>query len=347
MKKVKLVGATGAVGQEILSLLEQRNFPLTHIRCFASPRSQGKFLFFRQEKIPLEILNENAFETDDLVFFCAGSSISKEWVPKALQAGAYVVDASSAFRKDPSIPLVIPEINGDLLNHAPSLVASPNCAATILLLPLYPLHRLFTVKRVVTSTYQAASGAGFSLMQELQEETRALLDNRPYTGSLPFPYAFNLYPHNSALCESGYVEEENKIREETRKILNDETIQLSATCVRVPVLRAHCVSANVEFRNPFTLQAVYAVLQEMPGLKLFENREQNRFPTPVDATGKDEIFCGRIRIDPSQPNTLEFWAVGDQLRKGAALNAVQIAEEILSKRSRSVKTQDLLTHRML
>ena len=193
-------------------------------------------------------------------------------------------------------------------------------------MPLFPLHRLFGVKRIVTSTYQAASGAGAYLLKELEEETRAHLENRTYPHIFPFPYAFNLYPHNSALRENGYVEEELKMLFETRKILEDDSIQLSATCVRVPVLRAHSLSANVEFKKPFDLLQVYKALQNIPGLKIFEDRGANRFATPADATGKDDVFCGRFRIDPSQPNTLEFWAVGDQLLKGAALNAVQIAE---------------------
>ncbi|OGN63885.1 MAG: aspartate-semialdehyde dehydrogenase [Chlamydiae bacterium RIFCSPHIGHO2_12_FULL_49_9] len=324
--EVCLVGATGAVGAEILRLLEERNFPVKTLRCFASPKSLGKSISFRGEKIPLEILKKGCLSTSRLVFFCAGSSISKEWIA---EAGGYVVDSSSAFRSDPSVPLVIPEINAHALKNNPKIAASPNCAATILLMPLFKLHRLFQVKRIVVSTYQAASGAGAWLLQELKNETLAHLEHRPYPHLLPFPYAFNLYPHNSKLQENGYVEEEIKMRDETRKILEDEAIQLSATCVRVPVLRAHSVSANVEFKKPFALKMVYEALEDVPGLKLFEDRAQNRFPTPFDATGKDDVFCGRFRIDSSRPNTLEFWAVGDQLLKGAALNAVQIAETAL------------------
>ncbi len=320
-----LVGATGAVGQQILSLLESRNFPVREIRCFASPKSLGQTLSFKGRKIPLELLNRNSFLKADLAFFCAGSSISKEWIPVAIQSGCKVIDSSSAFRSDPKVPLVIPEINAHVLKGQ-NLIASPNCAATMLLMPLFSLHRLFRVSRVVASTYQAASGAGALLLKELQAETQAYLEHRPYSHLLPFPYAFNLYPHNSSLHENGYVEEELKMAFETRKILEDDQIQLSATCVRVPVLRAHSVSANVEFKRAFTLDAIYRALAEVPGLKIFEDRKQNRFATPADVTGKNEIFCGRFRIDPSQPNTLEFWSVGDQLLKGAALNAVQIAE---------------------
>ncbi len=314
MKNIAIVGATGAVGQEILRLLKKRQFPVANLRCFASKRSAGKEI----GEIKIEELT--SLDGIDLAFFCAGSSVSKEWIPKSK---CLVVDSSSAFRD--SLPLIIPEINAHALRGA-RLAASPNCAATILLMPLFPLHRKYKVKRIVASTYQAASGAGAKLLQELQNETKAFLENRSYAHTLPFPYAFNLYPHNSTLHETGYVEEERKIQSETRRILEDPSIAVSATCIRVPVLRAHSISANIEFHHPFSLSEIYEAWSRTPGLKVFEDRAQNRFPTPFDATGQNDIFCGRLRIDPSQPNTLEFWAVGDQLLKGAALNAVQIAE---------------------
>jgi aspartate-semialdehyde dehydrogenase len=316
MKRVGVIGATGAVGQEIVRLLIERKFPFQSLRLFASPRSVGKTLYSH----PIEPLTD--LRDLDLAFFAAGSAVSKEWIPKT---SCLCIDSSSAFRGE--APLIIPEINSHAIKGR--LLTSPNCAATILLMPLFPLHRLFQVKRAVVTTYQAASGAGAHLLKELQEETRALLEKRPYRHILPFPYAFNLYPHNSQIHPNGYVEEELKILNESRKILEDETIQISATCVRVPVLRAHSLSANVEFRKPFSLNQVYQALDSIPGLKIFENRSENRFPTPYDATGKEEIYCGRFRLDPSQPQTLEFWAVGDQLLKGAALNAVQIAEKLL------------------
>jgi len=309
MQNIAIVGATGAVGREILSLLEERRFPLTTLRCFASPASKGKTVPFRGAPIVVETME--TFGEIDLAFFCAGSAISREWIPRT---HAYVVDSSSAFRKE--LPLVIPEINEERI--VGKVITSPNCAATVLLMPLFTLHRKFGAKRIVAATYQAVSGAGAHLLRALQEETKAFLEGRPYDKKLPF----NLYPHTSKMDPSGYVEEEIKIREETRKILEDETIQVSATCIRVPVLRAHSVAANVEFHRPFSLEEVYACLQGVPGLKLSPNA------TPVDSTGKDDIYCGRFRIDPSRPNTLEFWAVGDQLRKGAALNAVQIAEKM-------------------
>ncbi len=325
MKKIAIIGATGAVGKEILSLLEERNFPVASLLLFASPRSLGTSVFFKKEKIPLEILQENSLKDLDLSFFCAGGNLSREWIPKA---EGFVIDSSSALRD--KVPLVIPEINAHALKAHQRIVSSPNCATTILALPLYPLHQKYRVKRVIASTYQAASGAGAHLLEELQRETRAHLEGVSYQHHLPFPYAFNLYPHNSPLHPSGYVEEERKMLFETRKIFEDDAIQISATCVRVPVLRAHSIAVNVEFHHPFSLPDVYAAWKNFPGLQIFEDPATNRFPTPRDAEGKDAIFCGRGRVDPSQPNTLEFWAVGDQLRKGAALNAVQIAELFLN-----------------
>lgn len=320
MKRVAIIGASGAVGREILSLLEERNFPVQTLRCFASASSLGKNVFFRKESIPLETLAD--LTSFDLLFFCAGSSISREWIPHTT---GFVIDSSSAFRAQ--VPLIIPEINGHTLLPNTRIVSSPNCAATILLMPLFKLHRLFRIKRIITSTYQAASGGGAKLVQKLEEETKGYFENRQFSQ----PYAFNLYPHNSKLHESGYVEEELKMLHETRKILEDETIQLSATCVRVPVFRAHSLSANVEFHHPVSLVEITQLWKETPGLRLFEDRAKNRFATPLDATGMDDVLCGRLRLDQSQPNTIEFWAVGDQLRKGAALNAVQIAELFESK----------------
>jgi aspartate-semialdehyde dehydrogenase len=319
--KIAVIGASGAVGNEIVRLLETRNFPVKMLRCFATPRSLGKTISFRGQQIPLEILEHLDV---DLAFFAAGSAISKEWIPKT---NALCIDSSSAFRE--TVPLVIPEINAHAMKNHSNVIASPNCAATILLMPLAPLHRLYQVKRIVVSTYQAASGAGAHLVKYLEEETRAKLLGQYFPTTLPYPYAFNLFPHTSELHANGYVGEELKMLHETRKILEDPTIALSATCVRVPILRAHSVSANIEFRRPFELNEAIAAVKAMPGVILFEDRSKNRFPTPFDATGRNEIFCGRFRIDPSQPNTLEFWAVGDQLLKGAALNAVQIAEALL------------------
>ena len=325
MKTVAVIGSTGAVGREIIRLLEMRAFPIRELCCFASPRSAGQFVSFRGEQIPVTVLSKDALHNIDLAFYAAGSAVSREWIP---QSSCLCIDSSSAFRMDPSVPLVIPEINASALRISRGLIASPNCSATVMLMPLAPLHWLFRVKRVVVATYQAASGGGAKLLKQLEDETRANLAGQSVPSKLPFPYAFNLYPHNSMLHPTGYVEEEVKMQEETRKILGDDSIAVSATCVRVPVLRAHSVAVNVEFHRPFTMDAVYRAIQHMPGLALFQDPAKNRFATPADATGRNEVLCGRFRIDTTQPNTLEFWSVGDQLLKGAALNAVQIAETL-------------------
>lgn len=324
-KTVSVIGATGAVGREIVRLLIQRNFPFNTLNLYGSSHSVGKQIQ-GLPVLPLETL-----EGTDIAFFAAGAEVSKEWIPKTK---CICIDSSSAFRD--SLPLIIPEINAHAMTG--KQFASPNCAATILLMPLYPLHREFQIKRIVLSTYQAASGGGYRLMSQLEEETRVYLTNGKFKTALP--YAFNLFPHNSELHSSGYVDEELKIATETRKILEDDSIKISATCIRVPVLRAHSISMNVEFHHPFSLPQIYELLEKTPGVKVFENREQNRFATPFDVTGKDEVFCGRLRLDPSRKNTLELWAVGDQLLKGAALNAVQIAEQQLLKMQSSRQEQN-------
>lgn len=312
-KTIAVIGATGAVGREIVRLLIERKFPFHTLKLFASEKSVGEELYsYKIEKL-------HSLEGIDLAFFAAGSAVSKEWIPKA---GCICIDSSS-FARD-HYPLIIPEINPEAMLG--NVFASPNCAATILLMPLFPLHQQFSVKRIVLSTYQAASGAGWRVSKHLQEESLAHLEKREFPPLFPFPYAFNLFPHDSPLLESGYVEEEIKIKNETKKILRNNSIQISSTCVRVPVLRAHSISINVEFNQPFTLHDVYQSLEKMPGVQIFEDRSKNRFATPFDVSGQEDVFCGRFRIDESQPNTLEFWVVGDQLLKGAALNAVQIAE---------------------
>ena len=327
MTRVAIVGATGAVGAELIRVLERRNFPLTSLRCFASPRSLGKEVRFRSQSIPIESLSEQALQEIDIAIFSAGRQVAKEWIPRAIACGVRVVDNSSAFRMDPDVPLVIPEINAHALKEENRLAACPNCSAAIMLMAIAPLHRAFKVKRINAATYQASSGAGYLAMQELEEETRAYLEKKPFTRTvMPHPYAFNLFPHNSPLNEEGYAEEEVKMLEETRKILSDNAIWVNATCVRVPVLRAHSEALNVTFENPVSVEEAYAILKQAPGITILEDRAQNRFPMPIDASGQDAVFCGRIRKDLSLPNTLDLWVVGDQLLKGAALNAVQIAE---------------------
>ncbi len=324
---VAIVGATGAVGREMLNVLERRNFPVRSLRCFASPRSMGTSLSFRGKLIPIELLKPGCFVGIDIVFFSAGKKISLEYVPEAQRAGALVIDNSSAYRDDAEVPLIIPEINPHAFQAHKGIVSCPNCTTAIMLMALAPLHRKVPIKRIVASTYQAASGAGAKAMEELEGETRALLEGKSFTRTaMPFPYAFNLFTHNSALNENGYVDEELKMVRETKKILEDPSIQVTATCVRVPVLRAHSMSLNVEFRGPISKDESQALLLNTPGVRILEDRGTNRFPMPIDASGQDLVFCGRIREDQTQPNTLELWAVGDQLLKGAALNSVQIAE---------------------
>ncbi|MBS0627398.1 MAG: aspartate-semialdehyde dehydrogenase [Verrucomicrobia bacterium] len=334
MKKLNIgiVGASGAVGLEILKLLKDRNFPIETLKCFASSRSEGNLLPFGESKIIIEKLSANFSSSLDLVFFSAGSSVSRKYIPLALEAGAIVIDNSSAFRLEENVPLVIPEVNPEALLRHNSLIANPNCATILLLMALAPLHRQAKLKRVVVSTYQAASGAGLKGMEDLKLETLALLQGSSYQRVvIPHPYAFNLFLHNSPLLENGYVGEEMKIIQESRKILNDPSLQIAATCVRVPVLRSHAESINAEFHHPISAEKARLILQNTPGITLLEDYAQNRFPMPIDASGNDSIFCGRIREDLSQKNTLDLWVVGDQLLKGAALNAIQIAETLHKK----------------
>jgi aspartate-semialdehyde dehydrogenase len=329
-----IVGATGAVGKELLYVLEKRRFPVEELRLFASARSIGKKMTFQGKLIPVQILTEQAFEGIDIAIFSAGCRIAREWAPKAAKRGIKVIDNSSAFRMDADVPLIIPEVNSHTLRQDHFIVSCPNCSTAIMLMAVAPLHRRFKIARIVAATYQAASGAGFQAMKELEEETLAHLKKRPYHRTvMPHPYAFNLFPHNSPLDKSGYVEEELKMLYETRKILEDDHIWVNATCVRVPVLRAHSEALNITFSQPISVEEAYTVLKEAPGLTILEDRENNRFPMPSDASGQDHVFCGRIRTDPSFPNTLDLWVVGDQLLKGAALNTIQIAELILKKTS--------------
>jgi aspartate-semialdehyde dehydrogenase len=331
--KLAIVGATGAVGKELSHVLEKRKFPIEELRLFASARSTGKKWVFRGESLPIQILTEHALEGIDIAIFSAGCKVASEWAPKAAKCGIKVIDNSSAFRMDADVPLVIPEINPHALREDHCIISCPNCSAAIMLMAVAPLHRCFKIVRIVAATYQAASGAGFQAMKELEEETLAHLEKRPYQRTvMPYPYAFNLFPHNSPLDGMGYVEEEVKMLYETRKILEDDQIWVNATCVRVPILRVHSEALNVTFSQPVSVEEAYAVLKEAQGLTILEDRENNRFPMPSDASGQDHVFCGRIRKDLSFPNTLDLWVVGDQLLKGAALNAVQIAELILRKK---------------
>jgi aspartate-semialdehyde dehydrogenase len=327
-----IAGVTGAVGQEFLEILEQRNFPFDSLKMLASHRSAGKKIQFKGKEYIIEELTKDSFAGIDIVLFSAGGSRSKEFGPAAIKAGAVVVDNSSAFRMDPNVPLVIPEINPEMIKKNNGIIANPNCSTIIGIVPVWPLHKVNPVKRMIVSTYQAASGAGHSAMVELEDQSREILDGKDATCNVfPYQIAFNIFSHNSSLQPNGYNEEEMKMVNETRKIFDCPEIAITCTCIRIPVFRAHCESINLEFTNPISPDEVRELLSTAEGVSLMDDRENNRFPMPIDATGNDDIFVGRIRQDESVPDNrgINLWVSGDQLRKGAALNAVQIAEKLL------------------
>ncbi|MDA3963833.1 MAG: aspartate-semialdehyde dehydrogenase [Planctomycetota bacterium] len=325
--KVAIAGVTGAVGREMLAVLERRNFPVDELIPLASARSAGKTVTFKGKQITVQELTENSFDGVDVALFSAGGSISKKFAGACVKAGCLMVDNSSAFRMDDNVPLVVPEVNPEAARNHQGIIANPNCTTIIMLAALAPLHNAVPIKRVVASTYQAASGAGQAAMDELADGTRAYLDGKDFEPQvLPHPYAFNLFPHNSPLMDNGYCEEEIKMVKETAKITGDPEFKVNATCIRVPVLRTHAEALNVEFRDAMSVERAYELLKVAPGITVFEDRANNRWAMPSDVAGKDDVYVGRIRIDPSQPNTLDIWVVGDQLLKGAALNAVQCAE---------------------
>lgn len=330
--RVAILGATGAVGTELLELLESRHFPLASLKLLASSRSAGTTLEFRSEKLVVEAVDEQSFRDVDIVLASAGGSISKAWAERAIAAGAVMIDNSSAFRMDPTVPLIVPEVNPDAITNHRGLIANPNCTTILMSVAVYPLHQIQPIKRIVASTYQSASGAGARAMEEVKTQSQAILNGQePKPEILPYPLAFNLFPHNSKLNEQGYCEEEMKMVNETRKIFGADDLRITATCVRVPVLRAHSESINLEFAHPFDVVQAREILSQAPGVKLVDDWQANYFPMPIDASGKDEVLVGRIRQDISNPNGLELWLCGDQIRKGAALNAIQIAELLIEK----------------
>jgi aspartate-semialdehyde dehydrogenase len=327
-----IAGVTGAVGQEFLSILEERDFPFDSLKLLASSRSAGKKIEFKGKQYIVEEMTENSFKRVDIALFSAGASRSREFAPAAVDTGAVVVDNSSAFRMDPNAPLVIPEINPQKIKEHKGIIANPNCSTIIGIVPVWPLHKANPVKRMVVSTYQAASGAGMQAMLELETQSREILDGKkPTCKVFPYQIAFNIFSHNSALQPNGYNEEEIKMVRETRKIFDCPDIAITCTCIRLPVFRAHCESINLEFTDPINADEVRDLLSTAPGVSVLDDREHNRFPMPIDATGKDDIFVGRIRRDESIPENrgINIWVAGDQLRKGAALNAIQIAEKLL------------------
>ncbi len=327
--RVAIVGATGAVGREMLKVLEARNFPLTELRLYASARSAGTRLSFKGEEVRVEALPEGPLPVD-LVLASAGGTISKAMAPLWAEGGAVVVDNSSAFRYEPWVPLVVPEINREALFKHRGIIANPNCTTAILAMALWPLHRAFGARRVIVATYQAASGAGAGGMEELSAEThRALHGETPRARVFPHPLPFNVIPHIDAFQENGYTREEMKVVWETHKIFGDHSIRISATAVRVPTLRAHAEAVSVEFERPVTPEAAREVLRKAPGVEVVDEPRANRYPMPLTASGKWDVEVGRIRKSLAFENGLDLFVVGDQLLKGAALNAVQIAEEWL------------------
>ncbi len=329
---VAIAGVTGAVGQEFLKILEEREFPFDSLKVLASSRSAGKSIQFKGKEYIVEQLSEKSFDRVNIALFSAGADRSRTFAPAAVKSGAVVVDNSSAFRMDPNVPLVIPEINPQKIKEHKGIIANPNCSTIVGIVPVWPLHKANPVKRMVVSTYQAASGAGMSAMLELEQQSREILaGKKPTIKVLPYQLAFNVFSHNSTLDATGYNLEEVKMVNETRKIFDCPDIAVTATCIRVAVLRAHSESINLEFTEPITPDEVRNLLEDAPGVSVLDDREHNRFPMPIDATGKDDILVGRIRQDLSIPENrgINMWVVGDQLRKGAALNAIQIAEKLL------------------
>jgi aspartate-semialdehyde dehydrogenase len=325
--KVAILGATGAVGRELIELLDNRDFPLDSLKLLASSRSAGQVVDFKGEKLAIEAVSDRAFDGIDIVLASAGGSISKEHASKIVAAGAVMIDNSSAFRMDPNVPLVVPEVNPETAKNHQGIIANPNCTTILMAVAVYPLHQVQKIKRIIAATYQSASGAGAKAMAEVKAQAQAILAGEtPVTEIFPYPLAFNLFPHNTPINDAGYCEEEMKMINETRKIFGSQDIKITATCVRVPVLRAHSEAINLEFDTPFAAAEAREILTQAPGVKLVENWQTNYFPMPIDASGCDEVLVGRIRQDISHPCSLELWLCGDQIRKGAALNAVQIAE---------------------
>jgi len=327
---VAVVGATGAVGIEMIKTLEKRQFPVGKLTLLASARSVGKKLKFKGEDVTVAELTKDSFAGIDIALFSAGGSISKEFGPIAARAGCVVVDNSSAFRMDDTVPLVIPEINASDVKKHRGIIANPNCTTAITLMALYPLHQAFNVKRIFASSYQAVSGTGAKAIEELERQVQEVVHGKPVTKEVyPHQIAFNVLPHVDSFLPSGYTKEEMKMENEGRKIMHHPSFRASVTCVRVPVYRAHSVAVSAEFEKPVTVEAARAVLQKAPGLDVVDNPENKEYPLPLYAAEKYNCEVGRLRMDCALENGLCFWVAGDQLLKGAALNAVQIAEVLL------------------
>jgi aspartate-semialdehyde dehydrogenase len=326
---VAIVGATGAVGIEMMRVLEKRNFPVGKLTLLASGRSAGKRIPFKGEDVVVQELKEDSFGGVDVALFSAGGGISKQFAPSAVQAGAVVVDNSSAFRMDEHVPLVVPEVNGGDIAKSRGIIANPNCTTAITLMALWPLHQAFGVKRLFAASYQAVSGTGAQAIEELRQQVDAIAKGAPIERKVyPHQIAFNVLPHVDSFLDSGYTREEMKMQNEGRRIMHHDSFLASVTCVRVPVYRAHSVAVNAEFERPVSIERAREVLSSAPGLRLVDDPSKNVYPMPLDCAGEDDCRVGRLRLDCALENGLAFWVAGDQLLKGAALNAVQIAERI-------------------
>ena len=324
---VAVAGATGAVGRKMLEILEERKFPVATLKALASAKSVGQTITFNGGPVTVEELNENSFEGVDISLFSAGASVSRQFAPSAVKSGCIVIDNSSAFRMEPDVPLVVPEVNPDAINSNAGIIANPNCSTIQMVVVLKPIHDKFKIKRVVVSTYQSVSGSGQKAIKELQNQIKNLLDGKTAKLNVyPHQIAFNCIPHIDIFLDNGYTKEEMKMIDETRKILGDPSIMVSPTTVRVPVFYSHSESINVETLRPINAREVRELLSGMNGIRVIDNPETNEYPLAIDGAGKDEVFVGRIRDDISCKNAINFWVVSDNLRKGAALNAVQIAE---------------------
>jgi aspartate-semialdehyde dehydrogenase len=326
---VAIVGATGAVGIEMMKTLEKRNFPVAKLTLLASARSAGKMLPFKGEELLVQELTSSSFAGMDVALFSAGASISREYAPHATQAGAVVIDNSSAFRMEAEVPLVIPEINAADIKKHKGIIANPNCTTAITLMALYPLHVEFRAKRVIAASYQAVSGTGAQAIAELRAQIEAIAAGRPVEKKVyPHQIAFNVLPHVDSFLDNGYTKEEMKMQNEGRRIMHHPTFKASVTCVRVPVYRAHSIAVNAEFERPVSLDRARAVLAKAPGLDIVDEPSKAEYPLPLYAAERDNCQVGRLRFDCALDNGLAFWVAGDQLLKGAALNAVQIAEKL-------------------
>jgi aspartate-semialdehyde dehydrogenase len=329
---VAIVGATGAVGQEVLNILAERKFPIKNLVLLASARSAGKKIEFAGKTHTVHELTKDAFKDVNIAFFSAGGSISREYAPAAIAAGAVVIDKSSAFRMKQGVPLVVPEVNAEQIAKHNGLIANPNCSTIVMNVPVWPLHKVNRVRRIILSTYQAVSGAGVGGLEELERQTKAYASGQPIERSqFQHQIVNNVFSHDTKIADNGYNEEENKTVNETRKIFGDPRIMISATCIRVPIPRAHSEAINLEFERPITPEEVRQILSQAPGVKIVDDREKNYFPMPLEASGQDDILVGRIRQDISRDDGrgIDLFVSGDQIRKGAATNAVQIAEKLI------------------